>query len=169
MSLIPEDGTIVVDANTFATLQECKDFAALRGLTLPADAEVEALLVLAADYLSALEEEFQGSRVDAAQELPWPRSGVIIYGEDVAEDSIPKILKQAQCQLAFDASENDLQATGSGRVILEEGVGPLRTKFDTDGASNPQVNPTAALKILAPLLDANSNVGGGNINIPVGR
>lgn len=170
MAIIIEDGTIVGDANSFATVSDCRAYADGRGLELPEDdTEVENLLVKACDFLFSLESDFQGFRSDAEQELPFPRIGVEIFGNTISGDTIPKTLKKAQCQLAFDAIENDLLATGSGRVIKKEGVGPLATEYGDDGASNPQVVLTAALTILKPLFKFNSNATGGSINVPVGR
>ena len=165
MALIIEDGTIVADANSFATVAECRTFCDARSLDLPADdLEVEKLLVNAADFLFSLESEFQGSRVDASQDLTFPRSPIYLYDLDVS-DTIPKVLKQAQCRLAFDATQADLLATGSGRVVKKEGVGPLQVEYAEDGVSNPQAALTAALTILSPLFNLSSNATGGGINI----
>lgn len=169
MALIVEDGTIVANANSFATVAECRAFADARGLDLPtADEDVEKLLVKATDFLFSLEADFQGTRGDVSQELPFPRDDVFLFGADVS-GAIPKILKQAQCRLAFDASQADLLATGSGRVVKKEGVGPLQVEYGDDGASNPQVQLTAALTILDPLFKSSSVANGGGINICVDR
>lgn len=157
MALIVEDGSIVANANTFATVAECRAFAADRGLSLPVvDSDVEKLLVKAGDFLIQLEEKFQGQRQDPSQALPFPRDSLLMFGEDFA-GTIPAILKQGQCRLAYDASQADLQATGSGRVVKKKTVGPLSTEYD-DSASNPQVNPTAALAILQPLFKRGSTL-----------
>ena len=160
MALTIEDGTIVENANSFATVAECRAFAEARGLELPtADEDVETLLVKAADFIFSVEGDFQGTREHVDQELPFPRDGVLLFGADVS-GVIPKVLKQAQCRLAFDASQADLLATGSGRVVKKEGVGPLSVEYADDGASNPQAQLTAALTILDPLFKSSSNSTG---------
>ena len=171
MALIIEDGSIVEDANSFATVAECRAFATARGLELPADdADVETLLIKAADFVLSLEASFQGYREDAEQDLPFPRYPVTLFGEEIAEGTIPKILKHGQCRLAYDASLADLQATGGGRVVKKEGVGPLSVEYGDDMASNPQVTPTAALSILAPLFNYETyGTGGQGINICADR
>ena len=169
MALIIEDGTIVENANSFATVAECRAFADARGLDLPnEDADVEKLLVNACDFLFSLEKDFQGTREHVDQELPFPRDTIRLFSVDIS-GMIPGILKKAQCRLAFDASQNDLQATGSGRVVKKEGVGPLQVEYADDGASNPQVNLTAALTILEPLFKDSSTANGGNINFTATR
>ena len=171
MALIIEDGTIVASANSFATVAECRAFCDPRSLTLPtAYADVEALLLAASDFLFSLEGDFQGVRTDAInQVLPFPREVVYLYNEEIGANLIPVILKNAQCRLAFDAINGELLATGDGRVIKKEGVGPLQVEYGDDGASNPQVNLTAALTILDPLFKISSNANGGGINICVDR
>ena len=169
MALIIEDGTIVENANSFTTVVECRAFAEARGLELPtADKDVETLLVNATDFIFSLEADFQGTREHIDQELPFPRDGVLLFGADVS-GMIPKVLKQAQCRLAFDASQADLLATGSGRVVRKEGVGPLSVEYADDGASNPQVALTAALTILDPLFKSSSTANGVGINICIDR
>ena len=172
MALIIEDGTIVENANSFASVADCRAFADARGLDLPtADEDVETLLIKATDFIFSLEGDFQGNREHVDQELPFPRDGILLFGADVS-GTIPKVLKQAQCRLAFDASQADLLATGGGRVVRREGVGPLQVEYETNGPhgdSNPQVQLTAALTILDPLFNSSSTANGGGINICVGK
>ena len=162
MALIIEDGTIVANANSFATVAECQAYADARGLTLPTtDAGIEVLLVSAFDFLFSIEADFQGTRYNTDQEAPFPRDEIYFLRDPDNDISgtIPKVLKNGQCRLAFDASQSDLLATGSGRVVKKEGVGPLSVEYGDDGASNPQVKPTAALAILEPLFKYSSTVG----------
>ncbi len=160
MALIIEDGSIVAGANSFATVVECRAYCDARALVLPtADADVEVLLINAADYLFTLEEDYQGLRVDSTQVLPFPRETVILYGADIS-GTIPQILKDGQSRLAFDATTTTLQATGAGRVTKEETVGPVGVEYAEDGVSNPQAQPTAALTILKPLFKASAGTGG---------
>ena len=169
MALIIEDGSNVANANSFATTSELQAYATLRSLTIPAStADLEPLLVKAADYLFSLEEDFKGSRTNTTQVMPFPRDYITLFGADIS-GTIPEILKQAQCRIAYDAIENDLQATGSGRVVKKEGVGPLVVEYGDDGVSDPQVNLDAALTILRPLLDTASTASGGGINFNVSR
>lgn len=170
MPLIIEDGSIVLGANSFVTVLECRAFADARGLELPTeDSDVEVLLIKSMDFIFSLESRFQGVREDFDQELPFPREDVFLFGADVS-GLIPKILKNAQCRIAFDASESDLLATGSGQTIKKEGVGPLQVEYETGGThgtTNPQVSLTAAMSILDPLFESSSS--GGGINICVDR
>ena len=152
MSLTIEDGSGVANANSFVTVAEATAYAAARGLSLPStDAEKEQLLVKAADYLLSIEFQYQGVRVDADQSLPWPRADVYLYGsiEPLPVNQIPKALKNAQCQLAVDLVNNDLQPTDQGKEVQTETVGPLSTTYFRSGTSVAQ--PAKALALLEPL------------------
>jgi hypothetical protein len=154
MALIIEDGSNVENADSFATVAECRAFATSRGLSLPTDdADVEILLRKATDYLNSIESKFQGYRYYYAdgQALCFPRGDIYEFDKSI-DGEIPKSLKDGQCQLAVDADSNDLLAPGSGREVIEKKIGPLTTKWNPTGNSAPQYSPTAALAILDPLL-----------------
>jgi len=150
MNIIIEDGSIVENANSYVTTQEAITYCADRGLAFPTDeTEIKILLVKAMDFLSSIENRFDGSRNDLNQELSFPR-GFYLYGIDIS-NTIPKQLKKAQCQLAFDASQFDLLEAQESKEVLEEGVGELRVKYAEKGSSTTQAIPVAALSILKPL------------------
>ncbi len=159
MALIIEDGTGVEDANSFATVAECRAFADARGLDLPTDdADVEPLLIKAFDYLASVEDKFQGTRYFSGQESCFPRESIYLFDVYIGGE-IPKNLKNGQNQLAFDAQENELLAGGDGREVIEEKTGPLTTKWNPNGNTAPQYTPTAALAFLEPLFDPASDSG----------
>ena len=133
--LIIEDGSIVTDANSFATDEEFKTYANLRCMDVPAtQPERESLLILAIDYLFSKEPEMQGCRVSSLQELPYPRSGVYANCFSVANDSIPKSLKKAQMELALQASTNELLVNESVSNLASESIGDLSVSYFNGGA-----------------------------------
>jgi len=134
VTIVVEDGTGVADANSYVTLDEARTYAEQRGVTLSADDnELGALLVKATDYLEARECDYQGERADCVtpQTLAWPRSGVVLCCEDFAEDAIPAQLKAAQNTLimAQHAGIVLLPNTSPADYVIEEQVGPIRTKY----------------------------------------
>jgi hypothetical protein len=164
MALIIEDGTNVANADSFATVAECRTYADNRGLTLPAaDADVEVLLRKGTDYLNSIESKFQGYRYYYAdgQALCFPRGDIYEFDRYIGME-IPQRLKDAQCQLAFDANSNTLLSAGDGREVIEKKVGPLTTKWNPNGSTSPQYDPVAALALLEPLFKAGS---GSSINL----
>ncbi len=176
--LIIEDGSIVEDANAFATVEEVQAYCSIRGLEilvdglLATDAQVEILIVKATDYLAYLEPRFQGKRYQATQDLPFPRDFVTLHGEDISGE-IPKVLKQATARLVFDASNQELLgnvARSTQGEIVEEKVGSLEVVYaEIANDPNNQAQFTNALAILDPLFSNGGSCTGGVFNFPVTR
>lgn len=157
MSLVIENGSLVAGANSYVSVAEARAYAEARASTFPAgNAEAEAALIVANDYLESLRAEFKGSKVDpATQSLQWPRQGVQIDGWNVPVDHIPKELKAAQCQLAIEAAAGtDLMPTGDGREVIREKVDVLETEYAPGAGGSPQPYLAKARALLAPLLSA---------------
>ena len=156
MSLVIEDGTVVVSAQSYVTVAEVVAYASQRGvaLSLTSDAHVEILIHRAMDFLEAQEARFQGSRVSPDQELSWPRKDVVVNGFEVEGDTLPPLLKKALCQLVLDADTLDLMPNGDGREIIREKVDVLETQYAQRGVTAPQPSLTAFFTLLGPLLDA---------------
>lgn len=145
--LIIEDGSAKADAQSYATVAELVAYAAARGITLPAtEAEREALLIKAMDYLESL--SFVGIRYTRTQALAWPRVNAIVDGFYVAHTEIPRRLKDAQLQLALDSIDVDLMGNvipSNERVVLEEQVeGAVSVKY-----AAPTPAPAASLGVTA--------------------
>lgn len=161
MSLVIEDGSIVAGADTYASVAEARAYATKRGLIISAtDSVVEQLLVKACDFLQSLEDRYKGARVDDTQALAWPRQEVYVYNGTVLldKDSIPQVLKDAQCQLAYDASKTDLQPTGEGRQVIMKQVDVIVTQWSDTKSSTVQPVFNKAMAILAPLLRTTSSI-----------
>ena len=159
MALTKEDGTIVAGANTFCTLEELRAFAAARSATLPTDdAALEGMANKAMDYLASQEARFQGTRVSADQELPFPRYGVNLNGFDVDPTTVPKTVRDAQCALcmALNASV-DLLANrdGKGQIILKK-VGELTTQYAPTGSSSAAPSSPLVDSFLSKLYSGSS-------------
>lgn len=147
------------NANTFALVADLVTYADDRGLTIPADTDDrERLLIKANDFLETLEDRFQGYRSHTSQPVVFPREAISLHGTWI-DTTIPTILLNAQCQLAVDIHGGlDLLASSDGREVVEEGVGPLKTKYRPSGVSNPQPKPTKALAMLQPLFKSGSGI-----------
>lgn len=130
MTIIIEDGTGKIDANSFVTAQQLEDFATLRGISLPES--VDALLVKSAEYLGTRESEFQGSRVNFDQALSFPRKGLTINCEEFPEDEIPVQVIRAQLQAALEVFEHeDLTPSYTEPPVLREKVDIVERQFMT--------------------------------------
>lgn len=154
MALIVETGAIVAGANSYVSLADCRAYAAARALSLPVDdADLEALLVSAMDYLEGLRARYQGAKANPeTQALQWPRTGVYIDGVAFSETAVPKELKDAQSRLACEKFAGvDILPTSTGPFVSEETVGPLTTKYSADQGNGLQPTITAVDALLEPL------------------
>lgn len=155
MSLTIEDGTIVPNANSYVTVAEFRAYNEERLREVPAaEADCEALLIKAMDYLQSL--DYAGELVDPDQSLLWPRKCVEVADVYLDTDFIPKPLKQAQCVLGFLAQTIELlpnYAAGAKGGIQSESVygAVARTYFKSEIAS---VQPylTQIRSLLGPYL-----------------
>lgn len=141
MPLTIETGSLIAGANSYVSVADARAYAEVRASTFPVDnAEAEAALIVAMDYLESLRAEYQGRKVDpTTQSLQWPRSGVVIDGWQVPTDHIPKELIVAQIQLAIEsAAGTDLMPTGDGREIIREKVDVLETEYAPGAGGAPQ-------------------------------
>jgi hypothetical protein len=115
IQLIIEDGTGVVDANSYITVAEAKAYASNRGVDLGSDDAIAANLVLAADYM-----ETKGPYTDIpysqTQGLSFPRR------ERIGSPSlgIPANIKKAQAQLLLDIKESGALLTTSRQYALKK-------------------------------------------------
>lgn len=132
MTLIVEDGTGILNSQTYATAVELKAYASLRNISLPSSdiKIIEGALVRAMDYLET-KVCYKGNQVDLAQSLLWPREYVYINDVLFAEDAIPKNLKTAQILLAIESLNGvDLMPTVSASdFVIKEKVGPLEIEY----------------------------------------
>lgn len=159
MALIIENGSLVVGATSFVSVAEVRAYAAARASTVPAmggpgDAQIEAACIVAIDFLESLRDKYQGSKVDAStQALQWPRTGAYLDGAEILQTAIPRILKDAQCQLALEVCNGvDLMPSGDGREVIRKKIDVLETEWKPGTGSNPQPALTRVRALLAPLL-----------------
>lgn len=153
MPLIVEDGTGVIDANSYVGLDAARELATMRGITLSADEnELTAQLISAADRVTSYEARFMGSRVSGDQGLSFPRNNSFRYGASLGNTSVPKELKLAQVTIAgILEAGGEIWATAYEGVKSEK-IGPLQIDYaDSAAASvgNPELPQIDS--ILTPL------------------
>jgi len=74
-TLIVEDGSGVVGANSYVALADIKAFAANRNINISAFSSLQLIgfAFTAIDYIESFRDRFQGSKTSATQNLQWPR------------------------------------------------------------------------------------------------
>lgn len=134
--LIVEDGSGVVDANSYVDVDYARAFAGSVGLVLSVDDEVlKAELLAAMPYIES--KQYQGHKTNDDDLLQWPRSNVITYSFLVDENSIPTPIKKAQVVAAYLVSNGtELLPVVNAQLITEETVGPITTKYSDQYVSN---------------------------------
>lgn len=138
MALTVEDGTGVANADSYVSLQDFRDYAAARGVSLPAeDAAAEQKLRAAMDYLAMYDRRLIGNKVAPDQDLSWPR----VSGQTPAlwwEGSVPGVFRRAQMVLAIHALKGPLTAAerpedkGAVKAVT---VGPIKTEYSEKKSS----------------------------------
>tara|TARA_R110000772_G_scaffold162165_1_gene273359 strand:+ start:953 stop:1450 length:498 start_codon:yes stop_codon:yes gene_type:complete len=158
MALIIEDGTGVDNANSYITVAEARSYADLRSLLLPSgDSAVEVLIVKAFDYLESL--EYKGSHANPPQAAEFPRQKLYLQGVLFPDNQIPYKLKQAQCQLAFEAVNIDLQPTGNGKEVIREKVDVVEVQYSEKGINVARPTFTTVNSLLKDLVKSGLSSG----------
>ena len=161
MALTIEDGSIVAGADSYVIVADLRSYAQKRGATLPvSDDACEVLLVKAMDYLQAEEPKFKGCRINSAQPLAWPRTGVRIDRFALPTNAIPTQLKHAQMALAIEAQTTDLMPTrlpGDRGAVTKRKIGTLETEYaePQQGVTRPRFAKVDGL--LAPLCEGSAS------------
>lgn len=161
MALVVETGDgLNASANSFADLTAIKAYLTDRGIAAPADATLIIQAILAMDWIASKEDRLQGARVSEAQPLCYPRCGVVLYGFDVGETTLPKTATLLQCQLVADqVSGIEIMPNMTEPTIKREKIGPTETEYAVqNGATNEPI--LAAANSLLKVLSRNS---GGSI------
>lgn len=135
--------------NSYASVDDLKKYAEDRNITL-ADSGLESLLIVAMDYLES--QKWLGKRTDANQVLSFPRSGLSRDGVVISNADIPKALIQAQCRLAIESRENDLQPTLGAEVLSERIEGAITVQY-AEGTNTGAPNFPWLKGLLSGLID----------------
>ena len=115
LTLIKEDGSGKVDANTYATVADCDAYHAghlyASDWTLASRENNAKALVMATRLIDALF-QFNGARTWLAQALEWPRSECPDpSGADfVADNVVPQAVVDATCEMARELLKADRTA-----------------------------------------------------------
>lgn len=136
MSLIIEDGTRPLGANSYVTVDEFIAFLAARNQAVEAGTE-EGLLLDAMAYLEQYSGDttpaYKGWKFTSEQGLQWPRTGVVIDEFRVTDTTIPINLKNAQMQLGLEAISYDLMPSSDGYAVASEKVDVIEVEYATGG------------------------------------
>ncbi len=132
MTLIVEDGTgLNPAANTYVDGATLTAYAAARGYTLVAGAE--QLLIEAMDYVEGL--PFQGIKQMMLQPLEFPRYRMYIDGYPLLANTLPKQLKDGQCQVAMAIDQGNSPLQDQVRMVTKEKVNGIEVDYSSSSAA----------------------------------
>jgi len=161
MTIIVETGAEVTSANSYASYAELVAYGLIRGITVTATQSAgEVFLIEAMDMLEL--RKWKGERVTTTQALAWPRSGVVVDGQTVEYNEIPRELKYGQLALALTAHQGTTlmptqTAMAKGPVIEERVEGAVTVKYANSG-SVLSVAADATADALLRVLEINSGL-----------
>lgn len=127
--LVIEDGSGVLDANSYVTIEETDAFLAERRRTAWEaldESEKEANIIRAADFLNTAY-RWSGEPLTTEQSMALPTSVV---------DFVARSVRAAQMLLAYEASQGELAPTTVGSTVTKErkkldGVGEKEVTYAT--------------------------------------
>ena len=136
MTLIVEDGTGIVGADSYASVADAQMRAELFGWEFPEESEeAEQVLRRGALYLEQYRSRYQGVKLTPTQGLQFPREGVYIDNVLQEPAPIPQLLIDAQIRSASISFEGgNLFATGLSAV--SKSVGDVSLSYGSGKADN---------------------------------
>ena len=159
MTLIVEDGSALVNSESYCSVAFADDYHAKRGnVAWDVVDDKEAALRKATDYMTQVyRNAWQGFRYRTYQSLDWPRTGVVVDRfRVILATVVPPEIMAACAELALRASANALYADQT-QLVKSKKVGPIEVVY-ADGGS-PALRFKAVDAILAPYLWGNSTGG----------
>lgn len=140
MTLIVEDGTGLVDAESYISVADATAYHAKRGnagwANVIDDATRETLLIKATDYMvAAYRNRWAGTRKTPTQALDFPRYNVpiqdsgLVYMSFVSPNVVPNQVRFACAELALRAIDGDLMPDLTQTVIREK-VDVIEVEYD---------------------------------------
>ena len=141
--MIPEDGTGLVGANAYVSVEFADEYFSVRknGAWAGLDsAAKEAAIIKATDYLEAVYwGKWQGEKLKADQALAFPRNP---FG-------MPAKFKFAVCELAIKANSGEL-LSDIERLTTKEKVGSIEVEYSS--SADPTTKYAYVCSLLKPFL-----------------
>lgn len=164
MALIIEDGTGKADASSYDSIENINAYLLARGKITETETEgvytpeiTETTAIYATQSLDNLyEPTLQGERAVDGQALAFPRTGIVMFGRDVALNTVPLRIKNAIAEMclliASGVDVSPIIETGIKRKF--EKVGPIteETEFSGSGVTGGTGVLSTVVNELKPLL-----------------
>ena len=144
MTLIIEDGTGVVGAESYASAADLVMYAGKFGVTIPADEPAqEALLRRSALAMDGM--TWKGRKTDSDQALAWPRRGIELDQQIKPDNYLPARIQYGQMALAAEIHQDDIDPVEKrkGAITLERVEGAVTREYATIPNTSGRLLPAA--------------------------
>lgn len=123
MALIVEDGSIILNANSYVSRVDYIAYAASKGVTIADTEAADYELIKAAEFIDSHEPKLKGNRYSRDQSMAYPRTELYIEGWYWSYNEIPRNVILAQMSLAMDInSGSDLYNPETEKITTVEKV-----------------------------------------------
>lgn len=138
ITLIVEDGTRPIGANTYASIADADAYwsdRANEAWDAATDDEKSSALIQATDYLNGL--SWTGRKV-AIRTMAWPRVDVKVDGYELGSDEIPEEVVQACCYMAGEIIGGATPLAATDRPLTKLTAGAVSMEWDAASSQAPQ-------------------------------
>ena len=160
MALIVEDGTGVLNANTYLSLADIQAWAALRGVD--GASFTEPMVIKAMDFIERFRDRYAGSTTVAGQRLSFPRYQIWYEGDYISPVLIHPRLKDALAQLVVYVSQGielePISAGGETKFLVRQKLGPIEREYSEAAFLASNLTPAfyTVSSLLAPFMKRGS-------------
>lgn len=161
MVIVVEDGTGIVIANSYLTVEEADDILSvnIHSTWAMLDEITKANLLMWASRVIDERVRWNGKKLHATSGLGWPRYGVRDKeGNLIDDDTVPRAVKVATATLAQHLITGNPEVANSNQNLTELSVDVITLKFDSKLV--PDKYPTQIKFILAGLGTVSMGRGG---------
>tara|TARA_R110002020_G_scaffold284245_1_gene499847 strand:+ start:229 stop:738 length:510 start_codon:yes stop_codon:yes gene_type:complete len=158
-TIVVEDGTKVVGANSYVTMAEYIDYAASLNLTVTDTQAFRTQIIKAAQFIGGLESVLKGDTTEKNQPMAYPRNALTdIDGWSYDNNEIPPQVKQAQLSLAVDINSGEdlwnLSQSGATGIKREKVEGAVEVEYAVSDTGRLPYN-SRSQALLASLMKFN--------------
>ena len=160
MALIIENGTAVLNSDSYVSRAEYIAYALAIGVTIADDSAADIQLIESAQFIESHDSNLKGYRLNRDQSMAWPRGLVETDGWLWNSDEIPRNLRLAQMAIALDLNSGvDLYNPQPVRTRKKELIeGAIEVEYFGQDSAVKLGRSSRARALLNSLLRRTSNI-----------
>jgi hypothetical protein len=160
MALIIENGTAVLNSDSYVTRAKYIAYALALGIVIADDSAADIELIESAQFIESHDSNLKGYRLNRDQSMAWPRGLVETDGWLWNSDEIPRNLELAQMAIALDVHAGvDLYNPQPEKIIKSELIeGAVDVEYFGQDSAVKLSRSSRARALLNSLLKRTSNI-----------